>query len=268
MRRLIPIALIALLGGVGAARAATVTRTMSWTEGGVRFRSVLVWDDATDARRPGLLMVPNWYGVNDAAIAKAARIAGRDTVVLLTDVYGETVRPKSAAEAAASVRPLLANRAELRRRMTFAFARLRAAETEAPIDDARLAAIGFCFGGAAVLDLARSGSDVKAVVSFHGELGTDDPALDRRIRARVLVMNGADDALTAPDFAPFETEMRQDPAPWQFVIIGHAVHCFTEENETAKTGMCRYDPAAAARSYAMMHTWLADSFAPTASDLR
>ena len=103
---------------------------------------------------------------------------------------------------------------------------------------------------------------MKAVVSFHGELGTDDPALARNIRARALVMNGADDALTAPDFAPFETEMRQDPAPWQFVVIGHAVHCFTEETETARTGMCRYDPAAAAQSYAMMRSWLDASFAP------
>ncbi len=263
MRRFLPLFVLAtIVGWTAAAHAATVTRTIDWTEGGIRFRSVLVWDDSTSARRPGLLMVPNWYGVNAAAVAKAARIAGRDSVVLVTDVYGENVRPKNATQAGAAARPLLGNRVELRRRMQIAFDRLRKAEAEAPIDDARLGAIGFCFGGAAVLDLARSGSDVKAVVSFHGELGTDDPALDRQIRARVLVMNGADDALTAPDFAPFETEMRQDPAPWQFVLIGHAVHCFTEVEETAKTGMCRYDPDAAAESYAMMRSWLAASFEP------
>ena len=265
MRRFFCVALIAIFGTGGIARAAIVTRELSWTEDGVRFRSVLVWDDATTARRPGLLMVPNWYGVNQVAVAKAARIAGRDYVVLLTDVYGETVRPTSTAQAQAAVRPLLADRPALRRRMAFAYRQLRQAETTAPIDDARLAAIGFCFGGAAVLDLARSGADVKAVVSFHGELGTDDPALARNIRARALVMNGADDALTAPDFAPFVAEMRQDPAPWQFVVIGHAVHCFTEENETAKTGMCRYDPQAAAQSYALMRAWLAESFGPARS---
>ncbi len=263
MRRLVGSALaciVVAIGWIGVASAATVTRSVTWTLDGVRFRSVLVWDDAGAARRPGLLMVPNWYGVNARAVAKAAMIAGHDYVVLLTDVYGENTRPTSDATARAAVAPLLADRATLRRRMVEAYRQLQAAEQVAPIDGARLAAIGFCFGGAAALDLARSGSDVKAVVTFHGELGTDNPSLARRIRARVLAMNGADDALTAPDFGPFVQEMRADPAPWQFVVIGHAVHCFTEREATAPTGMCRYDASAAAQSYALMRRWLAASF--------
>jgi dienelactone hydrolase len=110
-----------------------------------------------------------------------------------------------------------------------------------------------------VLDLARSGADVAAVVSFHGGLTTDDPALAKNIKARVLAMNGADDKGTMPDADKFMDEMRMSPAAWEFVVIGHAVHCFTEVGEDSPG--CRYDAAAAARSYRLMRDWLAHAFA-------
>jgi dienelactone hydrolase len=243
------------------AHAAMVVRPIAWTTGGVRFQNVLVYDDEVATKRPGLLMVPNWYGINADAIAKAEMIAGRDYVVLLTDVYGGNIHPANDVQAKAAASALLTNRSLLRARMTFGLAQLRTLAAGAPIDTARLAAIGFCFGGAAVLDLARTGADLPAVVSFHGELATDDPNLARNIHARVLAMNGADDTLTSPDFGPFMAEMRQDPAPWRFTVIGHAVHCFTERNATATTGLCRYDASAAAQSYALMRSWLTDAFA-------
>ncbi|MBB2201069.1 dienelactone hydrolase family protein [Gluconacetobacter tumulisoli] len=241
--------------------ARMVARPVDWTLDGTRFHSVLVYDDAVAARRPGLVMVPNWYGVNAIAIDKAKMIAGRNYVILLTDMYGAAVRPANDMQAGAVVKPLLSDRVLMRTRIRRALDELRSQAATAPIDLSRLAAIGFCFGGAAVLDLARSGADVKAVVSFHGNLTTDDPALARRIRADVLVMNGADDAMTSPDFGAFLDEMRQTPTDWQFVVIGHAVHCFTETEATAPTGMCRYDAGAAARSYALMRQWLAVRFA-------
>ncbi|WP_323991466.1 dienelactone hydrolase family protein [Nguyenibacter sp. L1] len=246
------------------AQAHMVARPVSWVLDGTRFDCVLVYDDAVRTLRPGLVMVPNWHGVNAIAIDKARMIAGQDYVILLTDMYGAAIRPRDDAQSMAAIRPLMADRALMRRRIGHALAVLKAQAGSAPIDLARLAAIGFCFGGAAVLDLARSGADVRAVVSFHGNLTTDDPARARAIHAAVLAMNGADDATTAPDFAGFMDEMRQAPAPWQFVVIGHAVHCFTETEATSPTGMCRYDPAAARRSYSLMRQWLANSFAPGA----
>jgi dienelactone hydrolase len=243
-----------------AAEAKMVARPIDWTLNGTSFRSVLIYDDSSMAKRPGLIMVPNWYGVSKIAIAKAEMIAGTSYVILLTDMYGRTIRPTSDAEATVAVKPLLSDRTLMRKRINYALDRLKEAAGSAPIDADRLAAIGFCFGGAAVLDLARSGAKVKAVVSFHGELTTDDPALARNIKARVLAMNGADDALTAPSFGSFINEMRGSPADWQFVVIGHAVHCFTETEATATTGMCRYDAKAAQRSYALMRQWLAASF--------
>ncbi|WP_259650088.1 dienelactone hydrolase family protein [Gluconacetobacter diazotrophicus] len=245
----------------GGAWARMVTRPVAWTLDGTRFESVLIYDDAVSARRPGLVMVPNWHGVNAIAIDKARMIAGRDYVILLTDMYGASVRPTDDAQSMAAVKPLMGDRVLMRRRAAQALAVLKSLAGTAPIDLSRLAAIGFCFGGTAVLDLARSGADVRAVVSFHGNLTTDDPGLARGIRAAVLAMNGADDRTTSPDFASFLAEMGQTPTPWQFVVIGHAVHCFTETEATAPTGLCRYNPAAARQSYDLMHRWLAARFA-------
>ncbi|MGB3463017.1 dienelactone hydrolase family protein [Rhodanobacter lindaniclasticus] len=251
--------LLLLAGSSLAAQAKMVHRPVEWTQDGTRFHSVLVYDDATQAKRPGLVMVPNWYGVNDAAVQKAEAIAGKDYVILLTDMYGADVRPTNNGEAQAAVKPLYGNRALMRRRINVALEQLKAQAASAPLDAAKLAAIGFCFGGSAVLDLARSGADVAAVVSFHGGLATDDPMLAKHIKARVLAMNGADDRGTMPDADKFMDEMRMSPADWQFVVLGHAVHCFTEVGENSPG--CRYDAAAAARSYRLMHDWLDHAFA-------
>lgn len=241
------------------ASAKMVHRPVEWTDGGTRFHSVLVYDDAGAAKRPGLVMVPNWYGVNDQAVRKAEMIAGTQYVILLTDMYGQGVRPKNAGEAKSAVQPLYTDRALMRRRINLALAQLKAQAGTAPLDVSKLAAIGFCFGGSAVLDLARSGANVAAVVSFHGALDAGQPALPDHFKARVLVMNGADDKGTMPDADAFLDEMRASPADWQFVVLGNAVHCFTETEENS-TG-CKYDARAAARSYRMMHDWLDAAFA-------
>jgi dienelactone hydrolase len=255
--------LLLLAGSSFAAQAKMVHRPVEWTQDGTRFHSVLVYDDASSAKRPGLVMVPNWYGINDVAVKKAEMIAGKDYVILLTDMYGAGVRPQpgNASQAQAAVKPLYGDRALMRKRINMALQQLKAQAANAPLDAVKLAAIGFCFGGSAVLDLARSGADVAAVVSFHGGLNTDNPALAKHIKARVLAMNGADDKGTMPDADKFMDEMRMSPADWQFVVIGHAVHCFTEVGENSPG--CRYDERAATRSYRLMHDWLRAAFAGT-----
>lgn len=261
MRHIQFLAAFLLAGFAFAAQAKMVHRPVEWTQGGTRFHSVLVYDDASAAKRPGLVMVPNWFGVNDEAVKKAEMIAGKDYVILLNDMYGADVRPQldNAEQAQAAVKPLYADRALMRARINAALAQLKAQAKDAPIDTTRLAAIGFCFGGAAVLDLARSGAAVAAVVSFHGDLSSDDASIARHIKARVLAMNGADDSWTMKDADAFMAEMRQSPADWQFVVLGHAVHCFTEVGEHAPG--CQYDAKAAARSYALMRAWLDAAFA-------
>lgn len=258
---------LSLLGMASVAQAAMRVETVNYTADGVAAQGVLIWDDGVKAPRPGLLMIPDWLGINRNNIEFARTIAGRDYVVFLGDMYGKALRPANGTEAQAAVKPFYADRARLRRRVVAALDELRAlgAKHAAPIDLAKLAAIGFCFGGTSVLDLARTGADVAAVVSFHGGLSTDDPALARHIKARVLVMNGADDRGTMPDVPAFLAEMRQSPSPWQFIAYGGAVHCFAEPWANSPPG-CVYDAPVAKRAFAQMHAWLDEAFAaPRAS---
>lgn len=255
-----------LLGLSSFAHAAMQTKTIDYAVHGKAMRGVLVWDDAVKAPRPGLLLIPNWRGINDANIAKAKTIAGRDYVIFMGDMYGKDLRPGNDQAAAAAVKPLYADRTEMRARAVAAFDQLKklAQSHAAPIDASKLAAIGFCFGGSSVLDLARSGADVAAVVSFHGGLSTDDPSLAKHIKARVLAMNGADDKGTMPDADKFMDEMRMSPAEWQFVVFGHTVHCFAEPDANSPPG-CVYNPKAAKRAFRLMHDWLDEAFSRPAS---
>src|SRR6185437_14785327 len=260
------LALLLLFGFASFAHAAARTQTVNYRVDGKAMQGVLVWDDAVKAPRPGLLMIPDWTGINPTNIDFAKSIAGRDYVIFMGDMYGKDLRPKNNTEAQAAMKPLMANRPQLRKRVVAAFDELKklAAGNTAPIDAARLAAIGFCFGGTSVLDLARTGTDVAAVVSFHGGLATDDPALAKQIKARVLAMNGGDDRGTMPDAPAFMKEMQQSPAPWQFVAFGGAVHCFAEPQAHSPPG-CVYDPPVAKRAFALMHAWLGETFAEPSS---
>jgi dienelactone hydrolase len=253
--------LLLLSGAAFAAQAKMVEKPVEWTQDGTTFHSVLVYDDAVVTKRPGLVMVPNWYGINDLAVKKAEMIAGKDYVILLTDMYGDKVRPKNDDEAKAAIKPLYGDRVLMRKRANMALDQLKAQAKTAPIDLTKLAAIGFCFGGTAVLDLARSGADIAAVASFHGGLQTDDTSLAKNIKARVLVMNGADDKGTMPDADKFMDEMRGSKADWQFVVLGNAVHCFTETDQ--HSAGCAYDERAAQRSYRLMRDWLKGAFSNT-----
>src|SRR4051812_2752568 len=128
MRRPLLALSLLVLGHVGAASAAMVAKPVQWSDKGVTYKSFLVYDDAVTTKRPGLVMVPNWFGVNDMAVAKAKDIAGKDYVILLTDMYGAGTRPTSEAEAGAAVKPLYADRSIMRERVTRAFAELKAKE--------------------------------------------------------------------------------------------------------------------------------------------
>ena len=246
-----------------AATAAPRADKLSWTYGGKTFDGVLVWDDASRAARPGLLMTPNWYGVNDKAIAKAKTLAGKDYVILLVDMYGRGVRPASADEAGKAAGAVYADAAALRGRIQAALAAFRGAAGKAPLDAHRIAAVGFCFGGAVTLELARSGGDVAGFVTFHGNLATTAPAKPGAIKAPLLVMNGADDGFVpAEQIATFQQEMRDAGADWQFVNFGGAMHCFAEPDEDgAVIKGCKFHEPSYRRGVRMMRDFLGDVFA-------
>ena len=257
MKRLLAIALLLC---AMPAWAAMQSRPVEWTLGGQAFSGVLVYDDASAATRPGLLMVPDWKGVTAEAVATAKKIAGRQYVILVADVYGKGVRPKDDAAAMKQVKSLYADRSVLRERVARSLQALRDQAGKAPLDAARIGAIGFCFGGATALELARSGADIAGVASFHGSLTTSMPAKAGEVKASLLVLNGADDKGTVGDIPAFEKEMNDAGADWQFVNFSGAVHCFALENAHSPPN-CVYNPRAAKRAYTMMDDFFRERFA-------
>ena len=259
MNRLV--ATLSLLFLSAPAWAAMQAKPVEWTLGKQAFSGVLVYDDASAAKRPGIVMVPDWKGVTDAAIATAKKIAGTQYVILVADVYGKGVRPKDDAAAMAQVKTLYADRSVLRARANKALQVLKSQAGRAPLDVNRLGALGFCFGGATALELARSGANVAAVVTFHGGLATSMPAKAGVIKAPLLILNGADDKNTTPeDIAGLQKEMDAAGVDWQFVNFSGAVHCFALENAKSPPN-CLYNPRAAKRAFVMMNDFFRERFA-------
>ncbi|WP_337244773.1 dienelactone hydrolase family protein [Luteimonas sp. gir] len=242
-----------------SAFAAPKADPVEWTLDGETFAGVLVYDDAVSGPRPGLVMVPNWKGVNDSAVEKARQAAGDRYVVLVADVYGKHVRPTTDAEAGPVAKALRDDRPTLRARARKAVEVLKA---QPLVDADRIAAFGFCFGGTTVLELARAGEALAGVVSLHGGLSTPLPAATDAVKAPVLVLNGAADrSVSAEDIAGFEREMDAAGADWQFVNYSGAVHCFAEADAVSPPG-CVYEPRAAARAWRQMGDFFAEVLAP------
>jgi dienelactone hydrolase len=252
-------AIAALLLASPTAFAAMQSREVSWTHEGTEFQGYLVYDDQ-GAARPGLLMVPNWMGVNESAVEKARKIAESGYVVLVADVYGKDVRPANTDEAGKAASAMYADRKRLRARAGKALDVLRQQAGSAPLDTSRLGAFGFCFGGAVALEMARAGAPLAGVVSLHGALDTSIPALAGTPRAAVLVLNGADDTyVTREHIADFENEMNRAEVDWQFVNFAGAVHCFAESDANSPPG-CVYHERSARRAYRMMDDFFAEAF--------
>lgn len=264
MRALLVMIVVLMAGPV---LAEPVVKPLEWGYKGTEFSGYVIYDDYSGAIRPGVAMVPNWMGVNDAAIEKAKVIAGKDYVVLLVDMYGKNIRPKNAEEAAAAAKAVYADREEMRGRIVWAVEALRAQGRIAPLDFSQLGAIGFCFGGSTVLELARAGAmeagngtSISGVVSFHGGLGTSMPAKKGDIRTSVLVLNGeADTSVTADDIATFSKEMDDAGADWKLVNFPGAHHCFAEADANSPPN-CLYDEPSATRAYKLMREFLARRF--------
>ncbi len=244
-----------------SARAEMLEKPVDWTIGKDRFTGVLVYDGTNAIKRPGLVMVPNWQGINPSAVEKARRIAGDDYVVLIADVYGSKVRPKNDEEAGKVAEPLRGDRQTLRARIEKSVAVLKDQAGPVPVDATKIGALGFCFGGTTALELVRGGSELAGVVSFHGGLATPLPAQDDAARTPVLVLNGADDrGVSDQDIADFEKEMDAAGADWQFVNFSGAVHCFAEADANNPPG-CVYNERAARRAYEMMSDFFRERFA-------
>ena len=240
--------------------AAMQAKPVEWRQGKQRFSGYLVYNDSNTTKRPGLMMVPDWKGVTPASVEKAKQIASAGYVVLVADVYGKGVRPKDDKAARALVTKLYQDLPGLRARAAAALDALREQAKSAPIDLDHIGALGFCFGGKTVLELARSGADIAGVVSFHGGLDTTLPAEAGALKASVLALNGADDTyVPAEQIQAFESEMKAANSDWQFVNFSGAVHCFALEGSNSPPG-CVYNERAAKRAFSMMNLFFHERF--------
>ncbi len=252
---------LALAGLVGVAEAAVVVKPVPYEIDGEAFEGMLIYDDAVTSPRPGLLMVPDWLGVTESSAKQAELVAGDKYVVFMADMYGKAVRPSNAQEAGAAAGAVRGDRALMRKRAQAAVEVLKGQTAQVALNSGKLGAIGFCFGGGAVLELARSGADLQGFVSFHGNLDTPNPADAQNIQAPVLVLHGADDPSVPPEQVEgFIAEMKAANTDWQLVSYGGAVHSFT--NPQANTpGRNQYHPQVAARSYRAMNDLFDEVFA-------
>lgn len=227
---------------------------------GQAYESRLAYDPSHKGPRPGLLMAPNWMGIDAGAEKIAEAVAAKGYVVLIADLYGQAVRPGNMQEAAAAMTPLKEDRVLLRKRILAAFEVLRG-QGLAAVDPLRLATFGFCFGGCCALELARSGAPLRAAVSFHGTLDTPTPALAGEIKGSVLVLHGAADPFVPQEQLPaFAQEMDGAGVDWQLVSYGGAVHSFTDVHASVP-GKMMYDARTARRAFVAMHNLFDEVFA-------
>jgi dienelactone hydrolase len=241
------------------AQARVVTETVTYEHEGTTLRGYLAYDDALAGKRPGVLVVHEWWGLNDNIRQKTRAVAALGYVAFAADIYGGGKTTTRAEEAASLARRFLSDRELLRAR---ARAALGVLEGHKLVDPARLAAIGFCFGGTTVLELARSGAPLLAAVSFHGGLSTLRPADARNIRGTVLALHGARDPfVTGDEVRGFREEMGEAGVDWYMVVYGHALHSFTNPGagDDSIEGTA-YNEKAARRAWQAMAALLQEKF--------
>ena len=227
-----------------------------------QYSGALIYHPATAKSQPMLLMAPNWLGAGDAARERGSLLASRGYVVFVVDMYGEGVRPASPEQAAPLADALRAEPDEQRRRINAALTTFRAEAERRGIGDAnRQAAIGFCFGGGNVLELARAGADLKAVVSVHGDLTSPKPAEPGNIKAALLVLHGSTDSVSPKSQRDgFENEMTAAGVTWRMLVFGGVIHAYTDVGADVP-GVARYDEPASRTSYDVADAFIADAFA-------
>ncbi len=253
-------ALVALLLilATGVAHAELVRKDLEYHLGGRDYVGYLVFDNAVKGTKPGVLVAHNWMGITQVTRDRADDVAKLGYVAFAADIYGKGIRPKNTDEAASLAGGLKKDRLIIRMRMQQALKVLR---EQADVDAKRIAVIGYCFGGTAALELARTGAELKSVVSFHGGLDSPKPEDGKRIKAKLLILHGADDPFEkAQDLAAFEAELRDARLDWQLVKYGNAVHAFTEKeagNDNSKGAA--YNELADKRSWIAMKNFFQES---------
>jgi dienelactone hydrolase len=240
--------------------AQVATEEVRYKDGETEMIGLLAWPKQAQGKRPGILVVHEWWGRVSFADEQAKKLAEMGYVALAADIYGQHRTAKDPQEAGALAGSFKNNPELFRRRLQAA---LQVLARHPQVDAARLAAIGFCFGGTGVLELARSGAPVRGVVSFHGGLSTRLPAEPGKIQGKILVLHGADDpAVSWDEVKAFAGEMKQAGAWWQLVAYGGAVHGFTNPANTPPNPVAAFNPEANERAWKACFSFLQEVLNP------
>jgi dienelactone hydrolase len=245
-----------LVSLAATAHAAVRMDPVDYKQGDTTLKGQIVYDDAAKGKRPAVIVVHEWWGLNDYAKMRAKMLAEAGYVAFAVDMFGDgktTEHPDQAGEWSGAIRQ---NRQVGRDRFLAAYNLVKAHER---VDGAHISAIGYCFGGSVVLDMALTGADLDAVVSFHGGLPTD-PATGK-VTARILVCHGAADSFTsAEQLATFQKNVTDAGADWELIVFAGAKHSFTNPGAD-KHGMppLSYNEKADKRSWHAMLGFLAEA---------
>jgi len=238
---------------------AIVSNTIGYLDGDVLLEAYFAFDDAITERRPAVLISHAWGGRDDFVAEKANKLAELGYVGFALDMYGKGVLGNSPEQNSKLMQPFMADRGLLQKRIKAALYAVRLLPW---VDDSKIAAMGFCFGGLCVLDLARAGADLKGVVSFHGLLGAPDNLVTNSIKAKVLALHGHDDPMGFfEQVLAFEQEMTKAGADWQLHTYGHTMHAFTNPKANDPAFGTVYQANADKRSWLAMKNFLAEVFA-------
>jgi dienelactone hydrolase len=261
MAKISQVFVICTLGLVlaGAANAEVRTRTVDYEQGGVKLQGFLAWDDSAGAARPGVLVVHEWWGLNDYARSRAKQLAEQGYVAFALDMYGKGKATTHPDQASAWMKQIQMSVDQWVQR---ASAGLEVLKQQDGVDPDKLAAIGYCFGGATVMHMAYAGLDLDVVASFHGSLPVLDAKSGKTIGPRILAAHGhADPFVPADKVAAFKQALEDAGADWTMIEFGGAKHGFTNPS-AGEYGLdaLAYDQEADRQSWQMLLWTLADTF--------
>jgi len=236
------------------------TQVVEYKDGNVTLEGFVAWDPAKfDKPLPGVLVVHQWMGLTDYEKGRCRQLAELGYVSFALDIYGKGIRPDNPQDAAKQAGIYKTDRELYRRRLNLGLSKLKA---QAAVSQNQIAAIGYCFGGTGVLELARSGAEISGVVSFHGGLDSPQPEAGKNIKCKILVCHGADDPfIPVKDIDAFKSELNEAKVDWQMDIYSGAVHSFTQPmagNDNSRGAA--YNEKADKRSWTAMNSFFGELF--------
>ncbi len=233
--------------------------SLEYQDGDVTLKGFVALDDQSDHKRPGILVMPEAFGLGKQAKDRALRLASLGYAALAGDPYGNGLEVSDLQEDIKHAGAIRADTTKFRQRIRAGLDTLAALPQ---VDTDRLAVIGYCMGGTCSLEMARDGAPLKGVVSFHGALETESPAESGKVQAKVLGCHGADDPFVPVEQVnAFEAEMTKAGANWQVISYGNTVHSFTNpEADGSIPGIC-YNQQADERSWQAMRAFFDEIFA-------